>query len=116
MSLAYRLIRPALFAIDPERVHGLTLQILRAGLAGGTARTIVLAMRLGHSLEQAIALAIEELRELKSGFLAGVVIHALDAKGNHKVVSLNCEEQIKYWFWDSNLPEPEHRFAEPFTS
>lgn len=82
----------------------------------GTARTIVLAMRLGHSLEQAIALAIEELRELKDGFLAGVVIHALDAHGNHKVASLNCEEQIRYWFWDTSLSEPEHRFAEPFTS
>lgn len=35
MSFAYRLIRPALFALDPERVHGLTLQILRTGLAGG---------------------------------------------------------------------------------
>lgn len=82
----------------------------------GTARTIVLAMRLGHSLEDAVALAVEELRELKQGFLAGVVIHALDAKGNHKVVSLNCEEQIRYWYWDESLPEPEHRFAEPIKS
>lgn len=82
----------------------------------GTARTIVLAMRLGYSLDAAVALAVEELLELKQGFLAGVVIHALDAHGNHKVVSLNCEEQIRYWYWDESLPEPEHRFAEPFTS
>jgi len=31
----YPLIRPALFALEPERVHGLTLKALRRGLAGG---------------------------------------------------------------------------------
>jgi len=33
--LPYPLLRPALFALDPERVHGLTLKALRLGLAGG---------------------------------------------------------------------------------
>ena len=35
MILPYPLIRPALFAIEPERVHRLTLRALRHGLAGG---------------------------------------------------------------------------------
>ena len=39
-----------------------------------TSRTIVLAMKLGYSLGDAIKLAVEELDELAGGFLGGVVI------------------------------------------
>lgn len=77
----------------------------------GTSRTIVLAMRLGYSLGDAIKLAVEELSELTSGFLGGVVIHAIDASENHEVVSFRCGEDIKYWLWTSGMPEPELRFA-----
>lgn len=35
MIVPYPLIRPALFALEPERVHGLTLKALRLGLGGG---------------------------------------------------------------------------------
>ena len=77
----------------------------------GTSRSIVLALRLGHSLEDAVRLAVEELGELKTGFLAGVVIHAMDATGNHKVVSFRCEEEIRYWYWDERMAAPELRIA-----
>ncbi|MEW6763053.1 MAG: isoaspartyl peptidase/L-asparaginase [Pseudomonadota bacterium] len=73
----------------------------------GTSRSIVLALRLGHSLADAIKLAVEELSELKSGFLAGVVIHAMDAKGNHQVVNYRCDEEIRYWYWDERMAAPE---------
>lgn len=33
--LPYRLIRPVVFALDPERAHRLTITALRSGLAGG---------------------------------------------------------------------------------
>ncbi len=79
----------------------------------GTARTIVLALRLGHTLAQAVQLAVDELAELTTGFLAGVVIHAIDAKGNHQVVSFRCEEAIKYWYWDETMTAPELRAATP---
>jgi L-asparaginase len=78
----------------------------------GTSRSIVLALRLGHSLEDAVKLAVEELAELKTGFLAGVVLHAMDAKGNHKVVSFRCEEDIRYWYWDERMAAPELRIAD----
>ena len=78
----------------------------------GTSRSIVLALRLGHSLEDAVKLAVEELAELKTGFLAGVVLHAMDAKGNHKVVSFRCEEEIRYWYWDERMAAPELRIAD----
>jgi len=78
----------------------------------GTARSIVLALRLGHSLQDAVKLAVEELGELKTGFLAGVVVHAMDAKGNHKVVSFRCDEEIRYWYWDERMAAPELRIAD----
>jgi L-asparaginase len=77
----------------------------------GTSRSIVLAMRLGYTLEDAIKLAVEELSELKTGFLAGVVIHAIDAKGNHHVVNYRCDEEIRYWYWDERMAAPELRVA-----
>jgi L-asparaginase len=77
----------------------------------GTSRSIVLALRLGHSLEDALKLAVEELSELKSGFLAGVVIHAMDARGNHQVLNYRCEEEIRYWYWDERMDAPELRVA-----
>ena len=79
----------------------------------GTSRSIVLALRLGHSLDDAVKLAVEELGELKTGFLAGVVIHAMDAVGNHKVVSFRCDEEIRYWYWDDRMAAPELRVASP---
>lgn len=77
----------------------------------GTSRSIVLAMRLGASLEDAIKMAAEDLSELKTGFLAGVVIHAIDAKGNHQVVNYRCDEEIRYWYWDERMGAPELRVA-----
>lgn len=77
----------------------------------GTSRSIVLAMRLGYTLADAIKLALEELAELQTGFLAGVVIHAIDAKGNHQVVNYRCDEEIRYWYWDERMAAPELRIA-----
>ncbi|HTN60637.1 MAG TPA: isoaspartyl peptidase/L-asparaginase [Devosia sp.] len=77
-----------------------------------TARTIVLAMQLGRSLDDAIKLAVEDLAELTTGFLAGVVIHAIDAAGNHRVVSFRCPDDIFYWYWDPKMAAPERRTAD----
>jgi L-asparaginase len=76
-----------------------------------TARTIVLAMKLGRSLSDAIQIAVEELAELTEGFLAGVVIHAIDAQGNHEVVNFRCPGEIAYWLWDDSMSAPEKRAA-----
>jgi L-asparaginase len=77
----------------------------------GTSRSIVLALRLGYSLDDAVKLAVEELSELDTGFLAGVVVHAIDAKGNHRVVNHRCDEEIRYWYWDERMAAPEMRVA-----
>ncbi len=80
----------------------------------GTARSIVLAMRFGHSLRAAVDMAIDDLAELGTGFLAGVVVHAIDAAGNHEVASFRCPGEIKYWFWEPKLSKPELRVARQY--
>jgi len=80
----------------------------------GTARSIVLALRFGHSLRDAVNMAIDDLAELDTGFLAGVVVHAIDAAGNHEVVNFRCPGEIKYWFWEPQLSKPELRIARQY--
>ena len=76
-------------------------------IRASTARTIVLAMQLGLNLDQAVKMAVDDLKSLKGGFLGGVVIHALDANENYKVVNVNCDEDIKYWYWDDKMLKAE---------
>jgi N4-(beta-N-acetylglucosaminyl)-L-asparaginase len=76
-----------------------------------TARTIVLALKFGRSLTDAVDLAMEELAELREGFLGPVVIHAIDAAGNHDVASFQCQDEISYWLWEEGMPQPELRPA-----
>ncbi|EOB1205025.1 N(4)-(beta-N-acetylglucosaminyl)-L-asparaginase [Photobacterium damselae] len=77
-----------------------------------TAHAVVLYMKMGMSLDDAVYEAINDLKYLKDGYTEGVTIHAIDNKGNHKVVSLNCPGPIPYWFWQDGMYEPEERFAE----
>jgi L-asparaginase len=76
-----------------------------------TSRTVVLAMKLGYTLADAVKLAVEELAELQTGFLSGVVIHAIDAHGLHQVTNFRCQDQIRYWYWDEKMSAPELRDA-----
>ncbi len=80
-------------------------------MRASTSRTIVLAMKLGYSLTDAVKLAVDELDELTGGFLGGVVIHAVDAHGNHQVTNFRCQGEIRYWLWEDSMPEPELRDA-----
>lgn len=72
---------------------------------------MVLALKLGLTLDDALRLAISELQELKSGYISGVVIHALDAAGKHRVVNVGCDEEIVYWVWTPERGTPEKRRA-----
>jgi N4-(beta-N-acetylglucosaminyl)-L-asparaginase len=78
----------------------------------GTAKTVITALRLGHSLDEAVEIAINDLADLKSGYLGGVVIHAIDKNDEHKVVNFRCESDIEYWFWSPELSKPELRSAD----
>ncbi|MBT5072726.1 MAG: asparaginase [Kordiimonadaceae bacterium] len=77
-----------------------------------TSRSIVMAMQMGRSLEDAVKFAVDEVASLKEGFIAGLVIHAIDAKGGHKVVSYNLDAPGKYWLWKPSMSAPELRDSE----
>lgn len=77
-----------------------------------TSRSIVMAMQMGRSLEDAVKFAVEEVASLKEGFIAGLVIHAIDVNGSHKVVSYNLERPGKYWLWKPSMSAPELRESE----
>jgi len=72
-----------------------------------TSRTIILAMKMGYSLDDAVKLAIEEVDSLSGGFIAGLMIHAIDNKGGHKVVSYNLDKPGNYWLWKPSMEKPE---------
>lgn len=77
-----------------------------------TSHAVVLYMKMGMSLDEAVYEAINDLDYLKDGYTEGVTIHAIDSFNNHKVVSLNCPGNITYWFWETGMAKPEQRQAE----
>ena len=52
------------------------------------------------------------MRALKGGLISRVTVHAIDAKGNHKVVAVNGAGDNKYWLWEGQ-GEPRMLAAEP---
>jgi L-asparaginase / beta-aspartyl-peptidase len=81
-------------------------------IRAGTARAIVLSLKMGLSLEDAVGEAIEDLATLKTGQLGTVTIHAIDTEGGHKVVCYKPTEPIYYWLWTADMANPERRTAE----
>ncbi len=66
----------------------------------GTARAIVLYMKKGASVADAVQEAVDDMRALRGGLISRVTIHAIDARGNHKVVAVNGAGDNWYWLWD----------------
>lgn len=67
-------------------------------IRSGTARTVVLAMKHGRSVEEACEEGFYELARLKGGYLGTVVIHAMDPSGN-TYVAVNSGEEVDYYLW-----------------
>ena len=81
-------------------------------IRAGTARAIVLYLKLGYSLDDAVQAAVADLAELTGGQLGAVVIHAIDTKGQHRVVCHRPTGPIGYWLWTPDMAAPERRSAE----
>ena len=72
----------------------------------GTARAIVLYMKKGASVADAVHEAVDDMRALEGGLIRRVTIHAIDAGGAHKVVAVNGAGDNVYWLWEgSGVPE-----------
>jgi beta-aspartyl-peptidase (threonine type) len=77
------------------------------------ARSVVLYMKKGASVRDAVAEGIEDLKALKGGFQAQVVIYATDKNGEFFVARRLKREQPSYfWVWHDGMPKPEQREAE----
>ncbi len=81
-------------------------------IRAGTARSVVLYLKMGLSVEDAVYEAAHDLANLDTGYLAEVTIHAIDKDGNYKVIGLNSSEEIKYVVWHPELQTPEIKVAE----
>lgn len=77
-----------------------------------TARSIVLYMKKGASVADAVYEAVDDMRALKGGLISRVTIHAIDAQGNHKVVAVNGAGDNVYWLWEGQ-GEPRRMPADP---
>ena len=56
-------------------------------IRAGTARAVVLYMKLGMSVEEAVHEAVDDMRALKGGLIGRVTIHAIDAAGGRPAAS-----------------------------
>ena len=79
-------------------------------IRAGSARAIVLYMKMGLSLHEAVEEAIADLRRLQGGLIQRITLHAIDRSGDHRVVAVNAEEQLSYWLWREGDDAPH---AEP---
>lgn len=68
-------------------------------IRAGTSRSVVLYMKMGMSVEEAVMEAVTDLKGLKGGLINRITIHAIDTKGGHKVVAVNGGPENTYWLW-----------------
>jgi L-asparaginase / beta-aspartyl-peptidase len=78
-----------------------------------TARSIVLYMKAGAPVADAVAEAVEDMRRLRGGLISRVTIHAIDTGANHKVVAVNGAGENRYWLWEDADAAPRSLLAEP---
>lgn len=76
------------------------------------AQSVVLYMKMGLSLTDALHEAAEDMRALKGGLIHGIAMHAIDRNGNFRVISVNGLPEYKYWVWQSDMQCPESRIVD----
>ncbi len=70
-------------------------------IRAGTARSVVLYIKKGATVEEACAEALSDLSALRSGYLGPVAVHAIDRHGNPCVMGTHdLDPGIFYCFWD----------------
>jgi L-asparaginase / beta-aspartyl-peptidase len=78
-------------------------------IRAGTARAVVLYLKMGLSLAAACREAAGDLRALQRDYAGGVTIHALDAAGRPYVLAVGAMEPERYFYWAEGLAQPEER-------
>jgi L-asparaginase / beta-aspartyl-peptidase len=75
-------------------------------IRAGTARAVVLYMKMGFNVKRAVAEAVDDMRALKGGLISRVTIHAIDKHGSHHVVAVNGVAGNHYWLWKPGMDAP----------
>lgn len=78
-------------------------------IRAGTARSVVLYLKTGMTVEEACAEALNDLRALRRDFEGGVTLHALDAAGKPHVATIGPDGGLTYWVWQDGMAAPEER-------
>ena len=81
-------------------------------IRAGTSRSIVLYMKMGLSLTDAVDAAIDDLRGLQGGLISRITIHAIDPTGASRVVAVNAEQERMFFRWRDGEAEPSRIPAE----
>ena len=81
-------------------------------IRAGTSRSIVLYLKMGLSLNEAVDAAIDDLRGLKSGLIDRITIHAIDPAGASRVVAVNARQERSFWQWRDGEEKPTRIVAE----
>jgi len=84
-------------------------------IRAGTARSVVLYMKVGMTIREACREAVKDLKELKGGLRGDVTILALSRPGEHFVICLGESAHRQYWLWNGETPEAVRRTAEIVT-
>ncbi len=77
----------------------------------GTARAVVLYMKMGKTVRDAVYEAVNDMRALRDGLIGRVTIHAIDMQGDHCVVAVNGEAGSHYWLWRDGEAVPSRHDA-----
>ena len=64
-----------------------------------TARSVVLCMKMGMEVEEAVDEAGRDLASLAGGLVSRVTVHAIDAAGGYSVAAVNAAESLHHWRW-----------------
>jgi len=82
-------------------------------IRAGTARAVVLYLKMGMTLEEACAEALDDLRALHRDFQGGVTLQAIDAAGKPHVTAIGLGGGLTYWLWQDGMAAAEERSITP---
>ena len=82
-------------------------------IRASTARSVVLCLKMGMSVEQACYEAAKDIRDLKGGYIANILIYAVDKEGEHFVLS--TQSNRTYCIWQEGMSQFESRNAAVFS-
>ncbi len=80
-------------------------------IRAGTSRSVVLYLKFGMTVEEAVREAARDLDALDRDYDGMVTIHAMDRLGEHYCLTWGAERAEEYHLWTDGLAAPETRLA-----